>query len=122
MDWFSPVHFLFLKAQPRGGRSRHTNFIPSKIYFIFGTIYVYKAMLLRYTVFNEWVTNRHSTKGGPALEDLIIEVIDQLDARGPKNIEQLEDMMSEELDKHPELADTETADWVKEIIREYFNF
>lgn len=79
-------------------------------------------MLLWYTVFNEWVTNRYSTKGGPALEDLIIEVIDQLDARGPKNIEQLEDMMSEELDKHPELADTETADWVKEIIREHFTF
>lgn len=56
------------------------------------------------------------------MEDLIIEVIDQLDARGPKNIEQLEDMMSEELDKHPELTDTETADWVKEIIREHFNF
>lgn len=56
------------------------------------------------------------------MEDLIIEVIDQLDARRPRNAEQLEDMMSEELDKYTELADTETADWVKEIIREHFNF
>ena len=56
------------------------------------------------------------------MDDLIIEVIDQLDARRPRNAEQLEDMMSEELDKHPELADTETADWVKEIIREHFTF
>ena len=56
------------------------------------------------------------------MEDLIIEILDQLDARRPRNAEQLEDVMSEELDKHPELADTETADWVKEIIREHFNF
>ena len=56
------------------------------------------------------------------MEDLIIEVIDQLDARRPKNIEQLEDMMSEELDKYPEFTDVETADWVKEIIREHFTF
>ena len=56
------------------------------------------------------------------LEDLIIEVLDQLDARRPRNAEQLEDMMSEELDKYPELADTKTADWVKEIIREHFTF
>ena len=59
------------------------------------------------------------------MKDLIIEVIeviDQLDARCPRSAEQLEDMMSEELDKYPELADSETADWVKEIIREHFTF
>ena len=56
------------------------------------------------------------------MEDLIIEVIDQLDAQCPRSAEQLEDMMSEELDKYPELADSETADWVKEIIREHFTF
>ena len=77
-------------------------------------------MLLRYTVFNEWVTNRYLTKGGPALEDLIIEVIDQLDARQPRTKEQLEDMMSEELDKYPELSDSDTADLAKEIIRKYY--
>ena len=56
------------------------------------------------------------------MEDLIIEVIDQLDARHPRTAEQLEDLMSEELDKYPEFTDVETADWVKEIIREHFTF
>lgn len=55
------------------------------------------------------------------MKDLIIEVIDQLDARHPKTPEQLEDMMSEELDKIPELSDT-TADWVKDVIRDHFTF
>lgn len=70
---------------------------------------------------NECQTGVHS-KGGPALEHLTIDVIDQMIARQPKSAAQLEDMMSEELDKHPELADTETAEWIKAIIREQFNF
>lgn len=56
------------------------------------------------------------------MEDLIIEVLDQLDARQPRTKEQLEDMMSEELDKYPELSDSDTADLAKEIIREHFTF
>lgn len=56
------------------------------------------------------------------MEDIIIEIVDQLDARCPKSAEQLEDMMAEELDKYPEVSDTETAEWVKVIIREQFNF
>ena len=54
------------------------------------------------------------------MEDLIIEVIDQLDARHPRTAEQLEDMMSEELDKYPEFTDVETADLAKEVIRKYY--
>lgn len=54
------------------------------------------------------------------MEDLIIEILDQLDARRPRTVEQLEDMMSEELDKHPEFTDVDTADWAKEIIREHY--
>lgn len=54
------------------------------------------------------------------MEDLIIEILDQLDARRPRTTEQLEDMMSEELDKYPEFTDVDTADWAKEIIREHY--